>query len=48
MNEEKINVQAEESLTVEEVNIYTADCGMDRLNCYTDCFIVSPYLSTDL
>ena len=46
MNEERNNAQTEEKLTDEEVNVYAEDCGASRLNCYTDCFIVSPFLST--
>lgn len=29
----------------EEVNIYTDDCGTTRLNCVTDCFFVSPFIT---
>ena len=46
MSEERNNAQTEEKLTDEEVNVYAEDCGASRLNCYTDCFIVSPFLST--
>ena len=48
MSEERSNAQTEERLTVEEVNIYkTEDCGASRLHCYTDCFIVSPFISME-
>lgn len=48
MDTEKSNIQEERSLTIDEVNIYTEDCGATRLNCFTDCLIVSPILSKDL
>lgn len=31
---------------VEEVNIYTEDCGRVRLDCVTDCFFAFPFLSS--
>ncbi len=35
----------ENEMKDEEVNIYTDDCGMTRLDCVTDCFLVSPFLT---
>lgn len=35
-----------EELNEEEVDIYTPDCGHTRLECVTDCFWVSPFLTT--
>ncbi len=35
----------ENEMKEEEVNIYTDDCGMTRLDCVTDCFLVSPFLT---
>lgn len=33
-------------LLEKEVNIYMEDCGAMKLDCVTDCFAVSPLITT--
>lgn len=44
MNEQSNKKQPSEKAA--EVNIYTEDCGMVRLDCVTDCFLAFPFLSS--